>query len=100
MPLFICDNCDTIENTACCWYWSRNDKSLGHDGRALCSVCEPTIGKWHGRFPRQFATEETVKSAKADYFRYAGRFESIRLEQWREEYHAEGPSEVINRRRW
>lgn len=48
MPLFQCSECGCIENTALSYYWLR-------DGRpALCSVCDPYIGRWHGRFPRSY----------------------------------------------
>jgi hypothetical protein len=50
MPLFACDECDSVENTACCRYWLRK-RATG--GRALCSQCDPEIGEWHGRFERQ-----------------------------------------------
>ena len=53
MALFVCEKCRTIENTACCDFWLRNvDKPLCL-GTALCSACDPDIGKWHGRFERQ-----------------------------------------------
>lgn len=72
MPLFICDKCNVIENTALGFYWSRNreswtDASLNR--LALCSECTPKIfadgsktglGKWHGKFPKEIATKETV----------------------------------------
>ena len=50
MSLFVCEECRTVENTALCgfWLWRTPEGS----GRALCSACDPEIGKWHGRFPR------------------------------------------------
>jgi hypothetical protein len=52
MPLFACTQCGCVENTACCNYWSRTtmDKLP-----ALCSECDPDIGKWHGRFEKRSA---------------------------------------------
>jgi hypothetical protein len=44
VPVFICESCSCIENTAVSNYWSRGN------GPALCSECDPEIGKWHGRF--------------------------------------------------
>lgn len=44
MPLFKCEQCGVVENTACGDYWCAEKK--------LCSQCSPEIGKWHGRFPR------------------------------------------------
>lgn len=43
MPLFICENCNAIENTALGDYWSKHIK--------LCSEC--ARGKWHNRFPKE-----------------------------------------------
>ena len=65
MPLFICEKCGCIENTATGFYWARNavtfkDSSL--NGKALCSECTPAefkdgskteMGTWHGRFPKE-----------------------------------------------
>lgn len=63
MPLFVCEACRALENTALGWYWAR--KLLG-DPRALCCVCAPRTyddgtkteydGRWHGEFPRRMAT--------------------------------------------
>jgi hypothetical protein len=52
MPIFMCSGCGCIENTATSDYWSRNDKP---DKRALCSECDPDIGKWHGLFTKRSA---------------------------------------------
>lgn len=45
MSLFVCSECKIIENTALCGYWWEDNK--------LCSQCDPKIGKWHKRFPRE-----------------------------------------------
>jgi hypothetical protein len=50
-PLFACSKCGTVENTATSMYWVRGD------GPALCSACDPKLGKWHGLFPRENADE-------------------------------------------
>lgn len=51
MPLFKCEECGSMENTACCNYWTRK-----HYGKPLlCSECDPAIGKWHGRFEKRAA---------------------------------------------
>ncbi len=64
MPLFVCENCLCIENTALGHFWSRRwlkFKDSKFDGKALCSECTPTefkdgspsgTGKWHGKFPK------------------------------------------------
>jgi len=56
MPLFRCDTCGTVENTALANYWARRFAGArGTEPPKLCSACDPTIGVWHGRFPRQSA---------------------------------------------
>ena len=59
MSLFVCENCQTIENTALSSYWFKEKK--------LCSGCDPEFGKWHDRFPR-----EKFNPKKWKY--YDGRF--------------------------
>ena len=70
MPLFICAKCGCLENTALSTYWVR--ESLKYTGgleqyqdKPLCSECGMTIdgttmvpGRWHGRFPKEQATEK------------------------------------------
>jgi len=67
MGLFVCQECKSIENTACGLWWSRNMSMWPPDvvGKALCSACAPKensdgtatrYGKWHNRFPRKKAT--------------------------------------------
>lgn len=51
MPLFPCSKCHCVEDTALCHYWSARLRQTS----ALCSACDPTIGKWHGEFPRESA---------------------------------------------
>jgi len=65
MGLFVCENCNCIENTALGHYWARQyikfkDETL--NGKALCSECTPIefddgnragTGKWHGKFPKE-----------------------------------------------
>lgn len=47
MSMFVCDNCDTYENTALGSYWGREE------GQRLCSACSPERGqRWHRKFPR------------------------------------------------
>lgn len=66
MPVFACDECNTVENTALGHYWSRSltdFEDVHKNGKALCSECtpatyadgSPTINKggtWHSRFPK------------------------------------------------
>lgn len=89
MPLFVCDECDAIENTALGHFHSRNSNTLWSDeyvGKALCSKHRPLSfrdgtpndkpRKWHGRFVRQIATLEIIESIGRDNFIYLGKFSS------------------------
>lgn len=74
MPLFVCDKCGCIENTACGHWWARKhvffeEGSLDPElvGKPLCSECIPArysdgspagTGEWHGRFPKEHWTSE------------------------------------------
>lgn len=49
MSLFRCEECGVVENTATSHYWFREQQA---DSRALCSQCDPEIGRWHGIFER------------------------------------------------
>jgi hypothetical protein len=51
MPLFSCTKCNCVEDTALCHYWSARLRQTS----AVCSACDPTIGKWHGEFPKESA---------------------------------------------
>jgi hypothetical protein len=62
MPLFVCDACNSIDNTALTNFWTRvhggpienGRNGFGHeDTRALCSGCDPDIREWHDAFPRR-----------------------------------------------
>lgn len=50
MSLFVCEECECVENTALSRFWTRRLHEELHD-RALCSECDPATN-WHGRFPR------------------------------------------------
>ena len=53
MSIFQCSKCGCVENTACCDYWWE----VYHEKKpALCSECNPKIGRWHGRFEKQPAS--------------------------------------------
>jgi hypothetical protein len=51
MPLFACSKCNCVEETALSHYWSARLRQVA----AVCSACDPGIGKWHGEFPRESA---------------------------------------------
>ena len=54
MSLYHCEVCGCIENTATSNYWQTCGKGKEHLPK-LCSECDPEIGKWHGRFPKESA---------------------------------------------
>lgn len=56
MSLFKCSSCGCVENTAVSHYATRPEGSP-----ALCSECDPTIGKWHGRFEKRPADPDYVE---------------------------------------
>ena len=84
MPLFICEKCDGIDNTACGGtYWMSHRENTP----ALCCECSPVeypdgsknnrAGKWHNRFPKEIATQESVDAMtdeKKQHFVGFGRF--------------------------
>ena len=76
MPLFNCEKCGVVENTALGLYWTANhpeiydwsDVGKEFKGKHLCSECAPknfsdgTLtgkGVWHGRFEKSY---EKVRS--------------------------------------
>jgi hypothetical protein len=74
MPLFVCDLCQCVENTALGHYWGRDQDYFGKPelvGKALCSECSPDTykdgsknsdgGRWHGKFPKRKVTPEDLK---------------------------------------
>lgn len=53
MALFACTQCGHVDNTTLTNYWAMttglDDRGIRHP---LCSLCDPDIGAWHGRFRR------------------------------------------------
>ncbi len=62
MPLFECSKCHVVDNTAMGNFWVdvMMDKKP-----ALCTECDPDIGKWHGKFPRTSMEEYVGRFGKA-----------------------------------
>jgi len=58
-PLFICQKCGCVENTALSDYWSNMEKPL-------CSEC--SRGKWHGCFPKKFPKKSEYTKEKHSNF--------------------------------
>lgn len=68
MPLFVCDNCGCIENTALSMFWLNN---LDLNPKDLCSECDPRIGKWHGKFPKEKFNDEQHRIDSNGFVRFA-----------------------------
>ena len=77
MPLFVCERCGAIENTACggtFWHskscvgdkFYKEDKVGFFCKEALCCKCH--TGRWHNKFPYEIATEESVMDIGLDNF--------------------------------
>jgi hypothetical protein len=49
MPLFRCDKCGCVENTATGRFWSQK----AYSEQVLCAEC--ATGKWHNSFPKESA---------------------------------------------
>ena len=82
MSLFKCEKCGCVENTALSLYWFSNwRKGIGK----LCSECDPQIGKWHGMFPKQDATEGGYMLGNDGFIYHPEHIASGQL-KWREEH--------------
>lgn len=83
MPLFVCDECKAIENTALGQFWTRG--RYGNSKEALCSECMPyvkighnrKVGEWHRKFPKQIATTELIKQIGEEHFVYVSDIEGV-----------------------
>lgn len=68
MPLFICESCGCVENTALCNYWTNH---CVYKLPALCSECDPYTAEWHGAFPKRKPTEaEKAAIDEASFINY------------------------------
>ena len=63
MGLYVCENCNCVENTALGQYWSRNSNiyPAEYAGKKLCSECgapeytdgvKTGFGKWYNKFEK------------------------------------------------
>lgn len=88
MPLYVCDTCHSIENTAFGHYHTRGlgyFKDKVKDAKALCSACMPNEynnGKtrktgWHNHFEREIATTELIKEIGEFNFVYTGNIPGV-----------------------
>lgn len=73
MPLFLCDNCGKLDNTAGSNYWTRNldfnsdvplSKQEKKDNPALCTVCDPDIDRDEDAV--ELATPEEMKEVPGE----------------------------------
>jgi len=62
MPLFLCSECGSVENTALGEYWM--NKHYGEPVR--CSEC--ATGQWHGEFPKERGTADVIARIGAEHF--------------------------------
>jgi len=69
MPLFECEQCHCVDNTALTNFWQAHIEEKPQ----LCSACDPEIGKWHDKFPRIPAAEYTEKYPKARKVEYPAK---------------------------
>jgi hypothetical protein len=57
MPLFVCNDCGTVDNTALANYWLAVGGTDGEPEPPRCSACAPGQALdgsgWHGQFPRR-----------------------------------------------
>ena len=72
MSLFICSQCQCIENTALGSYWGR----VSIDRKPpLCSECD--TGFWHYRFTKTKATIENIIEHRVEIYSYFRESEKV-----------------------
>lgn len=81
MPLFKCDKCEAVENTALSNYWHRPSE----DSPKLCSDCDPKIGKWHGAFEKRSASRGDYLVGSDGFLYHKAQLESGQLD-WRQQH--------------
>lgn len=52
MPLFVCAICHCVDNTAMGNYWLDTGGFRREKRPPRCTLCDPEIGHWHGKFER------------------------------------------------
>jgi len=79
MPLFVCDTCKAIDNTAFGGYWDRKIAKMRTPdtrGKALCWGCRE--GDWHNAFPKEIATPELLDEMGRENFVHTAGMGSAR----------------------
>lgn len=69
MPLYECENCHAVDNTAIGNFWEQ----LLENKPRLCTECDPSIGKWHGKFDKITASDYAAKYPDARRIEYPAR---------------------------
>lgn len=71
MPLYRCTKCNIVENTALGGYWQQQmmAQRAGTKHEPLCSQCDPNIGQWHDKFPREAVTAEWLQDGRGHLWR-------------------------------
>lgn len=69
MPLFVCDKCNGIDNTACGGnYWDRLVKDDGNkETSRMILCCECYTGRWHEQFTKRIFDPTTANPANYCY---------------------------------
>lgn len=93
MPIFKCSKCGMVENTATCHYWSRDfDQPAGTPpSPPLCSLCDPGIAAWHGRFERMTPESQGYVEGPDGFLYHPDDKYLARLRKERSEKGAGGP---------
>ena len=60
MPLFECEICRNVDNTALTNFWEAQLENTPK----LCSECDPGIGRWHGLFDKVSVGEYNKRHPK------------------------------------
>lgn len=72
MPLYKCQQCGTVENTALGDFWCSEKK--------LCSECSPSIKQWHGAFAKRNATELGYYRDKDGFIYHPSEVDTVKME--------------------
>jgi len=70
MPLFICDCCGAVDNTACGGCRGQVGWKEYRDGKAPDLCCKCHTGKWHDLFTYEVCTQEVFLKIGASNFVY------------------------------
>lgn len=88
MPLYMCHQCGSVENTAAGEFWRQEMEAIEKETsfEPKCSAC--VTGQWHGAFPRRSAAGYVADQRgrfiyapeeAEGYFKHLGPFQPVRL---------------------